>query len=123
MLDSPRLFQLLKFLVPGIIFVWALAYLTVPDSTYNEVLRQFRDEKQLFVADFLEHEVDGSFNGGPITELCETRKWTPGLVMSCEPPFGGVGQVKNAHLHCIRVAMELGGKRFREHLVGPGAGN
>ncbi len=110
MSDSPRLFPLLRFAAPLLILLWSLAYLTTSKSTYSGFLRRFRGEKTLFLADFLEHEIDGSINGAPITDLCSSRKWTPGLVLSCEPPTGGMGPVKNAHLHCIRIAMELGGK-------------
>ena len=109
MLDSARLSHLAKFALPLFVFFCALIYLTGGQSSYSQFIRQFKDEKKLFVADFLEHEIDGRFDGAPIQRLCSTRKWTPGLIMSCEPHPGGVGEVKNAHLHCIRIAMELGG--------------
>ena len=109
MLDSARLFHILKFALPLTVFFCSLLYLTGPKSS-SQFLRQFKDERKLFVADFLEHEIDGRFDGAPIQRLCKERKWTPGLIMSCDPHPGGVGEVKNAHLHCIRVAMELGGR-------------
>lgn len=109
MVDSSRLFHLLKFVLPLVIVIWSLDYLARSHSTYTEVLRKFRDEKKLFIADFLDHEIDGRFDGSAITALCTSKKWTKGLMLSCEPPPGGIGEVKNAHLHCIRFAMELGG--------------
>ncbi len=110
MLDSAKLAHLLKFAVPITLFLWAVVYLFPSKSSYSEFLRQFKDEKNLFVTDFLEHEIDGQFNGEPIARLCRSKKWTPGLVLTCDATPGGVGEVKNAHLNCIRIAMEMGGK-------------
>jgi len=113
MLDSARLFQILKFVLPTVVFVWALAYLTTDRDTYTEIIRSFRNEKKLFVADYLSHEIDGDFDGTKIAELCAIKQWAPpdrALVLTCDPPPGGIGEVKNAHLHCIRFAIELGGK-------------
>ncbi|KAH8905527.1 hypothetical protein BR93DRAFT_804020 [Coniochaeta sp. PMI_546] len=108
MLASSQLFNLLKFAVPLIVITWTLAYFTTSPSTYREYLRKFKDEKQLFISDFLEHEIDGQFDGSSITELCKRKTWTPGLFLSCDSPAGGVSIVKNAHLNCIRFAIEMG---------------
>jgi len=115
--ESARLFHLLKFAAPAVILLWSLGYLAVSRPGYREFLRQFKDERKLFAADFLEHEIDGRFNGRPIAELCESKIWTPGLVLSCEPPGGGVGEVKNAHLHCIRIAIEMGAELVLPDIV------
>jgi hypothetical protein len=109
MLASSQLFTLVKFAAPLIIIFWSIAYFTTSTSTYTEVLRQFKDEKSLFISDFLEHEIDGYFDGSSIADLCKRNQWTPGLFLSCESPAGGVGNVKNAHLNCIRFAIEMGG--------------
>lgn len=109
MLASSQLFSVLKFAVPLIIFFGTVAYLTTSPAAYNEYLRAFRDEKELFVADFLEHEIDGQFDGSSIADLCSRTTWTPGLFLSCDSPAGGVANVKNAHLNCIRFAIEMGG--------------
>jgi hypothetical protein len=109
MLASSQLFGLLKFALPAIVVVWTLAYLYTTPSTYREFTRKFKDEKDLFISDFLEHEVDGKFDGSSIAELCSRKTWTPGLFMSCDSPPGGLGIVKNAHLNCIRLAIEMGG--------------
>lgn len=106
----------LRIGIPTVILVWCTAYLT-GKSTYTEFLRSFRDERELFVADFLEHEVDGAFDGTGIASLCRNKTWTKDLVLTCTPVPGGLGEVKNGHLHCIRIAMELGGQSG--HLVAP----
>jgi hypothetical protein len=109
MLASSQLFTLLKFAAPLILIVWSIGYLLNVTSAYTAVLRQFKDEKDLFVSDFLEHEIDGQFDGSSLADLCQRKQWTPDLFLSCESPAGGVGNVKNAHLNCIRLAIEMGG--------------
>ena len=109
MLASTQLFTILKFALPIIIIFWTLAYFTTSPATYTEYLRKFKDEKELFVSDFLEHEIDGRFDGSSIADLCRRKTWTPDLFLSCDSPAGGVGNVKNAHLNCIRIAIEMGG--------------
>jgi len=110
MLDAARVLRVAKLALPLAVFLGTLLYLTGSGPSSAQFLRRFRDERRLFVADFLEHEVDGQFDGTAVRRLCATRKWTPGLFLSCEPHPGGVGEVKNAHLHCIRFAMEMGGR-------------
>ncbi|TDZ23922.1 hypothetical protein Cob_v002618 [Colletotrichum orbiculare MAFF 240422] len=85
--------------------VW---YLAVSQQQVHEVARKFRADRNVFITDFLEHEVDGKFKGEAIQELCTSRKWVPGLVMGCENARGGVGLVRNAILHCVRFAIEAG---------------
>jgi hypothetical protein len=110
MLTSPRLLQLLKIVVPFVVAVWLLASTISYRTAYDGLTRHFQDEKELFISDFLSHEIDGPFDGQPIAELCASKQWTPGLFLSCDPPAGGFGQVRNAHLNCVRFAMEMGGE-------------
>lgn len=84
--------------------------LGAPAPRYDQILRQFKGERGLFVQDILENEVGGSFDPWPIQKLCDEKTWTPGLVISCEPSMGGIGHVRNAQLNCIRLAIEVGGE-------------
>jgi hypothetical protein len=99
---------LVKFALPALIIVWTFHYFRTSATAYTTVLRKFKDERALFISDFLEHEVDGDFDGSSIAELCGRKEWTPGLFLSCESPPAGLGNVKNAHLNCIRTAIEMG---------------
>ncbi|KAK3943661.1 hypothetical protein QBC46DRAFT_27776 [Diplogelasinospora grovesii] len=117
MLGSSTVFQLLKIFAPLVLLLWSLGYFISYDSTYAEVVRKFKDEKGLFVSDFLEHEIDGEFDGSGIADLCASKQWTPGLILSCDPAPGGVGQVKNAHLNCIRFAMEMGAELVMPQII------
>jgi hypothetical protein len=109
MYEPTRVFPLVKYGLPLMIFVWCFASLVNTPPAYREILRKFKDEKRLFVSDFLEYEIDGRFDGSGIAELCASKTWNPNLILSCDPPPGGLGLVKNAHLNCIRFAIEMGG--------------
>ncbi|KAK0748103.1 hypothetical protein B0T21DRAFT_279380 [Apiosordaria backusii] len=117
MLSSPRLVYLLKFAGPALILVWLIGYLISDRPAYDNVVRQFRSERDLFIADFLDNEVGGQLDGTSISELCASKTWTPGLMISCDPQSGGFGQVKDAHLNCIRFAIEAGAELVLPRII------
>ncbi|GKT41934.1 uncharacterized protein ColSpa_02115 [Colletotrichum spaethianum] len=108
MIASTSMSQLAKSVGPFILLLWSLWYLGVNRQHVHAVTRAFRNQRELFIKDFLEREVDGPFEGAAIESLCASKKWTPGLLMSCDEAAGGIGEVRNAHLHCIRFAIEAG---------------
>ncbi|KAF6822563.1 alternative oxidase [Colletotrichum plurivorum] len=108
MLGSSSITQLVKVVGPFVFILWTIWYMGISRQQVHEVARKFRAQRDLFITDFIEHEIDGKFDGGAITDLCTSRKWTPGLVMSCDALHGGIGFVRNAYLHCIRFAIEAG---------------
>lgn len=63
----------------------------------------------MFIEEAMETEIDGSFNNRTIVELCKTRQWTDGLIVKCDAPEGGVANVRNVVLNCVRYAIEAGG--------------
>ncbi|KAH9207081.1 hypothetical protein DL95DRAFT_314324, partial [Leptodontidium sp. 2 PMI_412] len=73
-----------------------------------------KGKKALFVQSLLadENEIDGPFNNSTLIELCKTRDWTPGLIFKCEAPEGGIGNVRNVFLNCVRYAIEAGATGF-----------
>ncbi|EQB59361.1 hypothetical protein CGLO_00261 [Colletotrichum gloeosporioides Cg-14] len=101
-------FQFVKIAGPFLFIIWSIWYLGISRQQVHELARNFHTQRDLFVADFLEHEIDGKFNGSAITNLCMSKKWSPGLVMSCDAVHAGIGVVRNAYLHCIRFAIETG---------------
>lgn len=114
LLDAPRLVRIVKYLAPALLLFYFLSDLEENQvrDRYAEVLRSFKDEKKLFVSDLLENEVDGRFDGAELARLCAGKEWHPedkGLILTCEPMPGGIGEVKNGLLHCIRFAIEIGG--------------
>ncbi|KAK9418482.1 hypothetical protein SUNI508_07970 [Seiridium unicorne] len=107
MISSTRVSGLLKILVALAIFCWSLSYLGLSTSDYKRVLRKFKGEKARFVEDFLNNEIGGDFEGEAIATLCANRTWTKGLLFQCEPPPGGIGEVRNAHLNSELIVPEI----------------
>ncbi|WQF78114.1 Putative GDP-fucose protein O-fucosyltransferase [Colletotrichum destructivum] len=108
MITSTSMSQLVKFAGPFILILWSIWYLGISRQHVQTLTRPFRNQRELFIKDFLEHEIDGRFDGAAIESLCASKKWTPGLIMSCDAVPGGIGDVRNAHLHCLRFAIEAG---------------
>ncbi|CCF40280.1 hypothetical protein CH063_10893 [Colletotrichum higginsianum] len=108
MITSTSMSQLVKFAGPFILILWSVWYLGISRQHVQSLTRPFRNQRELFIKDFLEHEIDGRFDGAAIESLCASKQWTPGLIMSCDAVPGGIGDVRNAHLHCLRFAIEAG---------------
>ncbi|KAK1764467.1 hypothetical protein QBC33DRAFT_547364 [Phialemonium atrogriseum] len=52
---------------------------------------------------------DAPFVGWPLARVCaETTTWTPGLVFICDNNSGGIGNIRNFILTCLRYAIEAG---------------
>jgi hypothetical protein len=108
---SPRVFHIVKlsFIVFCLIFA---AYYTLTPSKSGS--RSFYDvavsgKKGAFIESASTTEIDGPFDNTTLVELCKTRTWTPGLIFKCEAPAGGIANVRNVFLNCVRYAIEAGG--------------
>ena len=66
--------------------------------------------KEEFIQRELDNEFDGPYDLGPLTNLCATRSYQPGLVVKCYEIIGGMGNIRNEILNCIRFALEGGGE-------------
>lgn len=115
MVNSARFCHLTRYLIA----VLALVYFVFPhlrnySRTYAP-LRSFQqeDDKQLYLAAFIENEVGGDLDGSALAKLCASKTWfseNQAIVLSCDPVAGGLGTVKNGQLNCIRFAIEIGGR-------------
>lgn len=120
---SPHTFLLLKFLIP-VCFIIATSYYLfhshlpplsdsiakLPgqiDHLYDVAVS---GKKSAFVEQVLETDIDIPFDKAPLSELCSKKDWVPGLIFKCDPPQGGVGNVRNVFLNCFRYAIEAGGE-------------
>jgi len=111
-------FYYLKFLLPTILILATSTYLWTHDVTvdvpeYKHVY-SVEGRKERFVEQFIKNEIDGPYNSKPLREMCASkkRKFQPGLVIQCNPPIGGFGNIKNMMLNCLRFSLEAGGKLF-----------
>jgi hypothetical protein len=68
--------------------------------------------KQEFIQDVIDNEIDGPINLDPLSELCRDTQWQAGLIVKCQPVPGGIGNIRNMFLNCIRFAIEAGGLFF-----------
>lgn len=52
---------------------------------------------------------DAPFIAWPLARVCaETTRWTPGLIFVCDNNSGGIGNIRNFILTCLRYAIEAG---------------
>lgn len=65
--------------------------------------------KEQFVAAILQEPVEGLLDPEPIRRKCNETKFQEGLVWHCAAVNGGIGNVINMWLNCVRYAMEAGG--------------
>ena len=67
------------------------------------------DPKQLWVQTSMNTFIDGPPNLDPIRALCNRTQWRDDLIINCPNLWGGVGNVRNKVLTCLRYAIEAGG--------------
>ncbi|KAF4627887.1 hypothetical protein G7Y89_g10270 [Cudoniella acicularis] len=85
----------------------------IVQQDYTEIYRSATSSKKsLFVQRALNTGIDGPFDNSTLIELCKSKTWTPGLIFKCESPKGGVGNVRNIFLNCVRYAIEAGATSF-----------
>ena len=66
--------------------------------------------KEEYLDAFLRSPIEGLLDPLPIRKMCDATKFQPGLVWHCELVNGGIGNVGNMWLNCLRYAVEAGGK-------------
>jgi hypothetical protein len=52
--------------------------------------------------------VRAPFISWPLARVCSEAHWTPGIVFLCDNNSGGIGNIRNAILTCLRYAIEAG---------------
>ncbi|KAK3313660.1 hypothetical protein B0H66DRAFT_357738 [Apodospora peruviana] len=51
---------------------------------------------------------DAPFISWPLARVCNEARWSPGIVFVCDNNSGGVGNIRNYILTCLRYAIEAG---------------
>lgn len=119
---SSRCLRLLKFFLPISIIIFASAYLltssrytSLPSPSWAKqqsqnpiTIQDDPETKAAFIKEASVWEIDGPFNNTALQNLCLSKKWIQGLHFKCAPAFGGVGNVRNIVLTCVRYAIEAG---------------
>ena len=97
----------------------AVEEVVVQTTPTEEPVMDEVDEKERFIAKILETEVDGPFNAKPLQDLCARTEWQEGLVMSCKATRGGgMANIRNVFVDCVRFVIEAGGKYLPMPCVG-----
>jgi hypothetical protein len=68
--------------------------------------------KAQFIQAVLDNEIDGDFDPTAMREVCASKKWNDQLIFVCGAPQGGLGNIRNVFLTCVRYAIEAGGWCF-----------
>ncbi|RKF83562.1 putative alternative oxidase [Golovinomyces cichoracearum] len=55
-----------------------------------------------------DYDFNGPFVGWPLERVCKETKQIPGLIFECDNNSGGIGNIRNFILTCIRYAIEAG---------------
>jgi len=106
----------LKFLLPLILLLVTATYMFTHNVAFEvpeyKHVYSLEGRKERFVEQFLKNEIDGVYNSNPLRNMCadKKRKYQPGLVIQCNPPIGGFGNIKNMMLNCLRFSLEAGGE-------------
>jgi hypothetical protein len=72
-------------------------------------LQHTESGKEAFVKTAIQTPIEEPLDNGSIRDLCGNKTWTDGLVFECDSPQGGVGNVENFFMNCVRFAIEAGG--------------
>ncbi|KAF7927974.1 hypothetical protein BELL_0715g00020 [Botrytis elliptica] len=108
MVLSQQSFQFFKF---GLIFIVTIGFgfYLFSDHDYHETLQiAVSGKKGIFVQKALRADIDGPFDDSTLVEVCDNTEWREGLIFQCEAPSGGVANIRNILLNCVRYAIEAG---------------
>jgi len=132
-MPSPRFWRLVKIILPIALILLTSAYLlTYSEWTYNLVPSSgwttggttseqqddpdVAERKAVFIQQASEWQIDGPYNNTALTRLCASKEWVEGLQFKCASAYGGIGNIRNIVLTCVRFAIEAGGTY---HLIPP----
>jgi hypothetical protein len=88
-----------------VIFSWSnLDYARIR----QQIIRPSHD-RESFIQTAMNVEVGGEFDPQPIQALCASKEWSDDILITCDHIAGGIGNVRNHILNCIRYAIEFGG--------------
>ncbi|OBT52918.1 hypothetical protein VE04_06954 [Pseudogymnoascus sp. 24MN13] len=66
------------------------------------------NHKEQFIQAVLDNEIDGDFDPKAMRRVCASKKWNDDLIFVCGAPQGGLGNIRNVFLTCVRYAIEAG---------------
>ena len=109
---SRRGLNFLKLLLAASTILLIAYFLFLRDEThdYHQLYRvAVSGKKAAWVEAALKTEIDGPYDNSTLVTLCNSKEWIDGLIFKCDIPAGGVVNVRNVILNCVRYAIEAGG--------------
>lgn len=86
---------------------------TVLRALHNGLEKDDNDRKK-FMKDALQSE---PYDLSSLRQLCDKTKWTNKVVFTCDTNAGGIGNVRNHILNCIRYTIEAGGSLVMPQII------
>ncbi|CZR50258.1 uncharacterized protein PAC_00130 [Phialocephala subalpina] len=114
---SPRAWYISKLTLLLLSLSLTVYYLfsasSIASTDYKELYKiAVNGKKSLFIESVLDSEIDGRYDNKTLIALCESTTWTPGLIFRCEVPQGGVANIRNIILNCVRYTILAGATAF-----------
>ena len=75
-------------------------------SSFTKIGGQF--SKHQFKSVAVRTAIDDPIDFSPLRELCDKTVWQEGVVLQCYRVTGGMGNIRNIILNCVRYAIEAG---------------
>jgi len=108
----PRKDFLLKVCFTASVIFLFVTFLVLNDAHLQHKIRVYiqleNSRKEIFIEQMMNSTIDGDYDGQALNELCSKTNWTEGLIFSCHGLEGGLGNVWNNFLNCIRYTIEAG---------------
>ncbi len=107
---------MIKALVFTVILI-SICILLLRNQDAYQVLAEAlpRHNRNVWIQTAMRTQIDGKQDIRPVAELCSRVKWTEGLILHCPNSQGGVGNVRNKILGCLRYAIEMGGELYNTY--------
>lgn len=108
----PRMSPILRA-IATIALLTLIAYYTYESTKAHIIIKDIIggsvDARTAWIEKSFASDIDGTFDGKAIKLLCGRKRWEHRVAISCGRIQGGVGNVRNVVLTCLRFAIEAGG--------------
>ncbi|KAH6714165.1 hypothetical protein BKA61DRAFT_674777 [Leptodontidium sp. MPI-SDFR-AT-0119] len=113
MLSKPRFLAVGVVLVSLWIFVGSMRMENFESgldehAEWKEDTRIERWSKEEFISQAMSSAIQDDFDYGYIAQMCEEQQWDDSIVFECQNLIGGIGNLRQEILHCIRYAIDAG---------------
>lgn len=113
----PRRYAIIALLLLCSLWLWVFfgRPYSIPSHAawdiYSSTIESFSPDKQIELYD------NDQLKPEAIQSVCRDIEWTPGLYVTCNWSVGGIGNIRNSMLSCIRYAIEAGGALVMPRIV------